>query len=848
MKAASACLKPNSWASFAAESFADVFGDLAGSAAESTLESLRRDGNFHLESALAEALAKALEFAGEEWPLSQLHTRWALTAWRKRLLDTSAGAREKLFVATDPVDPTQLTAELTPEAWWDLMVPALSRWLNGDAIPAEVTVFLQPHLYGYLRKAYLHTLRDPQHGKAWIGYQQRYLETIAAGVRADHGDLADRIEALARDTAEMKSAVVAELERQTERVLTAIAGMGAQVAGVSSQVAEVGARITDVNSQVAGVGGQVTALDDKLEKALNRLPDPARLHDVPAPTAHFTGRAHHLEQIHQQLQNSDSPAVVAALHGLGGVGKTQIALEYARRHSSAYGLLWFINAANGIYTDFAALAQAARLPEADKPNQEMVDAVRRFLRDARQSCADGRPWLLIYDNAESVESLEPFLVRGEAHGRVLITSRNADWSRITRAPLIEVDKWPRAESVDFLLERTGEAERVAADAVAAELEDLPLALEQAAAFVRARPSSLAAYARLLATSKDELMLLYPPTPDYPHPVATTWHFAFTRLRTESPAALAALERAAWFAPESIPFSLLPEPFAPSGDELARGAAVAALVTRYSLAKLGKNEHAGATLTVHRLVQAVVRKMLRVADRDKAVLEEALNAANVGFGFKTNQLETWKPAGAMDPHVRAVSDTAEKVEVGLSVCSQLLNRLGLYLDVLARYQDELEIGKRSLALAERVHGPEHQEVAVRCNNLGDTLRSLGDLGAARVYTERALRLDEAVYGPDHPTVAMRANNLGQIHQALGDLGAAREYTERALRIDKAVYGPDHPTVAIRTNNLGTIHRDLGDIPAARTYLERALRICTATLGPDHPNTRTAADNLAALDTT
>ncbi|MBM3347852.1 MAG: hypothetical protein FJY55_15365, partial [Betaproteobacteria bacterium] len=264
MKAAGACLDKDSLASFAVDSVADIFGDLAGSAAESTLESLRHDGNFHSEAALAEALAKALEFAREELPVANA---CPLTTWRKRLLDASPDAREGLFVTTDPTDPTQLTAELTPEQWWDQMLPSLLRWSNGEGIPADTCEFLRPRLYSDLRKAYLHLLRDPRHGKAWIAYQQRFLEAIAAAARTDHGDLADRIEALARDTNEMQSAVIAELERQTERVLDA----------------------------VAGVSDQVAALDGKLDRALIRIPEPARLHNIPAPTAHFTGRAHHLE-------------------------------------------------------------------------------------------------------------------------------------------------------------------------------------------------------------------------------------------------------------------------------------------------------------------------------------------------------------------------------------------------------------------------------------------------------------------------------------------------------------------------------------------------------------------------
>ncbi|MBM3795677.1 MAG: tetratricopeptide repeat protein [Acidobacteria bacterium] len=154
------------------------------------------------------------------------------------------------------------------------------------------------------------------------------------------------------------------------------------------------------------------------------------------------------------------------------------------------------------------------------------------------------------------------------------------------------------------------------------------------------------------------------------------------------------------------------------------------------------------------------------------------------------------ASPVERHALAVLDEAITAEVDLAAYSCLLNQVGIYLGTVARYQDALMVYRRSLVLAEGVWGPEHAEVAVCANNLGHTLRILGDNRAALQYTERALRIDEAVYGRDHPNVATDANNLGQIHQALGDLPAARAYLERALRICTATLGPDHPTPARR----------------------------------------------------
>ncbi|NIO68032.1 MAG: ATP/GTP-binding protein, partial [Anaerolineae bacterium] len=216
-------------------------------------------------------------------------------------------------------------------------------------------------------------------------------------------------------------------------------------------------------------------------------------------------------------------------------------------------------------------------------------------------------WLLIFDNAPGQEAVRPYLPPGGA-GHVLITSRDLDWEVAT--PLT-VQVMERAESVAFLLKRTGRTDEDAADALAEALGDLPLALAQAGAYIRQTGTTFTAYLDLFQSRRTELWEKERPPLDYPHTVATTWDIAFQEVRRASPAGADLLNLCAYLAPDDIPQDLLrkgSQHLPPSlaevvGDPLAFDEAMAALLL-YSLM-----ERAADALSVHRLVQAVARDRL-----------------------------------------------------------------------------------------------------------------------------------------------------------------------------------------------------------------------------------------------
>lgn len=555
----------------------------------------------------------------------------------------------------------------------------------------------------------------------------------------------------------------------------------------------------------------------------------------------FTGREKLLEGLRVSLTSGRVAALTQpqAVHGLGGIGKTQTALEYAYRHAADYDIVWWIQSQepSKLAADYAALAVPLGLPEKDEQDQKViVEAVRRRLeRESR--------WLLIFDNAERQEDVAGYIPQGGG-GHVLITSRSQAWRAIANPQ--SVDTMEPKEAVDFLLKRTGQNDENAAAELAKELGYLPLALEQAGAYIDAHASSFASYLDLFRKRQSDMLKLGKPSTDYPDTVATTWLISFQEVEGSRPAAAELLNLCAFLAPDSIPISMLRDgkEFLPKklgvaiGDGLAFGEVKEALV-RYSLIDVDDE-----SLSIHRLVQAVARDRLSKARR-KTLAASAARMVDHAFPDGSWDARNWPVCLPLLRHALAVAGYTESLEVELDVASRLFNNVGVYLWSRAQYVEAKGLYEQALRIDEVAYGPEHPKVAIRLSNLGTVLQNLGDLQGARENTARALRIDEVALGPEHPSVAIRLNNLGTVLQKLGDFEGARDSIERALTIDEATYGPDHPEVAIELSNLGTVLRALGDLEGARRSAERALTIDETAYGVDHQNVAIRLGNLGAL---
>jgi tetratricopeptide (TPR) repeat protein len=548
----------------------------------------------------------------------------------------------------------------------------------------------------------------------------------------------------------------------------------------------------------------------------------------------FTGRDALLEELHAKLTNGR--VALTAVRGMGGVGKTQLALEYAYAHAGDFDLVWWLRAEQSatLLEDYAALAEPLGLGTAGEADLAAV------ANAVCQALARRDRWLLVFDNATGPDDLTGLLPRASA-GRVLITSRNPNWPL---ALPLDVPVLSRDAAIGFLFEHTGDHDRDAADAVATYLGDLPLALAQAAAYMTETGIGLAGYLDLFRTRRRELWAEEKPPAEYSATVGTT--MATDRLRANEPLAVDLLNLCAFLAPEAIPRRLFAEHHEILPEEL--GAAVAeplrlnrliAPLRRYSLIEV-----TGEALSFHRLIQAAARDHL-ASDETRRWVEAAVALMVAGFPHKRDDPATWGPSGGLLAHALAAADHAEETARDLAGTRQLLDKVAGYFETRAELRKATRLLERARDLAETALGPDHPEVAMYVNNLGTVLQTLGDLAGARAAHERALRIDEASFGPDHSSIARDLNNLGLVLYTMGDLAGARAAFERALKIDEKSFGPDHPEVARDVNNIGGVLQDQGDLVGASAAYERALKIVETTLGPNHPNVASAVNNLGGI---
>jgi len=564
----------------------------------------------------------------------------------------------------------------------------------------------------------------------------------------------------------------------------------------------------------------------------------------------FTGRERALAELAGQLEQVAAAAVTQALQGAGGVGKTALAVEYAFRYRSQFDTVWWVRAEQPatLVGDYAGLAGALQLPGADQADQQLaVVAVRRWLEEHDR-------WLLVLDNAEAPDTPTGLEVPLAAlvdvlprvlHGQVLVTSRDASWE--AQAALAELEVFTLTEAVAFLLTRSGSNDQATATRIVELLGWLPLALEQAGAYIRETRLSLVDYlARLRGYPALTVARGRPRDRGPTDTVATTWQVSLERVRPTAGAA-ALLEVCGFLGPEEIPRELFAQQLDPPAAELhllaqdpfALDAAVAAL-HRFGLVKADQQ-----LLTVHRLLQQVVRDSLDPATKTARVgvavrlLERALP-----FGGR-GDLGLWPVCARLVPHALAATEHAAQLGVEPLTTARLLENAADYLHGRARYADARRLHERALAIREAHLGADHPTTAHSLNNLGRVMSEQGQLADARRLLERALTIREVHLGSEHPDTAQSLNNLAGVLSAQGDLVDARRLFERALAIREVCLGADHPITAWTLNNLAGVLHDQGDLANAYRLLKRAVAIHEARLGSDHPTTAHSLNNLGRV---
>ncbi|HWR46755.1 MAG TPA: FxSxx-COOH system tetratricopeptide repeat protein, partial [Pseudonocardiaceae bacterium] len=590
----------------------------------------------------------------------------------------------------------------------------------------------------------------------------------------------------------------------------------------------------------------------------------------------FVGRDATLALLRERLY-SGGTAVVQALHGVGGVGKTQVAIEYAHRYAADYDVVWWVSAEGTglIGEQYAALAVELGLipPRADTASA--VGALRGYLRDHGQ-------WLLLLDNAESPGDLRAWLPTGPGH--TLITSRNPGWGEL--AARVEIDVLPRLESVALIHVSRPGAGAAEADRLAEALGDLPLALAQAARFLAETGMPVDHYLSLLETRAEELLDQSPPE-SHPHSLTSAIRLATDRLAEADPAALALVRIGAFLAPEPIPADVLTRPIAVAdGDlppELEVLAAASPVAAHRSLGRIGSYGLARTDrgLQLHRLTQAVLRDQLTVDSvaAYRSYAQALLVAADPGNERCPECWPGWArilphllatdPATSPSPDLRdlacraawylyyrgerhPVRDLAEHLHRQWSEqlgpddrhTLRAANTLVLLLASVGPYRQASQLAEDTLARCRRVLGDDDPDTLYAAHFLAICLHEVGAFEQARQLNADTLARRRRVLGDNHLEVQRTAHYLACDLRELGEVETARQLHEESLAYARRVLGDDRPETVIAASELGFDMHALGQIDAARQLHEDTLAQARRVLGEDHIWTMDNAKGLAS----
>jgi tetratricopeptide (TPR) repeat protein len=618
-----------------------------------------------------------------------------------------------------------------------------------------------------------------------------------------------------------------------------------------------------------------------------------RIWNMPPHNRFFTDRETVLHDLHSAftVKGGRVRTLSQALSGLGGIGKTQVAIEYAYRYRDEYqAVLWLpAESQEALLQSCHAIVTLLDLPEKEaQEHDELVGAVRTWLQEHVD-------WLLILDNADDLSIVRDFLPSA-TRGHVLITTRAQAVGRVAKGTVIE--QLTPEEGGLFLLRRAGllgpeeqldldDALCHAAMDIARMVDGLPLALDQAGSFIEEVKCSLEEYLSLYQKSRKQMLgRRGNPIFDHPLPVATTWSLSFEHVQRDNPVAADMLRLCAFLAADDIPEELLTQDVFQEGtalhtlaqNPLALHEAIAEL-RRYSLVRRQLEDK---TLSIHRLVQAVLRDTLPEEERHRWATQAVLAVNAV---FPEVKFETWAQCQRYLPHARASAAAIEQWHLVFPEAAHLLRRVAQYLqarvqyataarmfqqaatiydqaadkkalaktltdlaDLLVaqgKYAEAEDYYRSAVATIESAQDTKYSDITSILDRLLDLYFTQGRYTHALAVARRALELSEEALKPDNSDIATSLTNLGRAYRELGEPKMAEPLAQRALAIAEQALGPEHLGTSSSLNNLAILYQDQGRYAEAEPLFKRALTIAEQALGPEHPTTAINFNNLALL---
>jgi hypothetical protein len=555
--------------------------------------------------------------------------------------------------------------------------------------------------------------------------------------------------------------------------------------------------------------------------------------DVPNRNKNFTGRDDILDRVREgasrldrvtavlpesgsgSAENDPGNPIPQGVHGLGGVGKTAIAIEYAYRYRSHYDLVWWI-AAEQLPTVRGRLAALATRLGLEASPAAGVDGLIAAVRDALRRGEPYSRWLIVFDNADQPEDIEDLIPTGP--GDVLITSRNHRWeSRINTVPM---DVFQPNESTDFLLKRVRRGLAAAdADRLAKELGHLPLALEQAGAMLAETGMAADEYLRLLKEDAGTIMNQAPPS-GYPHSMTAAWRLSVAAVKRGRPEALEVLRCCAFFGPEAIPRDVFRRGVQAAdtavGKVLSNPIATASIMrelARYALITLDGN-----AVKVHRLIQALIRADL-TAEQQAAYRHEAQLIMAAAVPENPDDNTTWNRFEGLLPHINA-----EATELHLSrdfEVRSLARGVIRWLYLSGDYTSALTLTERFIEQWTADSGPDDENVLRAQRHLGNIQRLMGRYAEAYRVTDESLTRARAVLGEEDPTTLSLRTGFGADLRATGKFAAARDLDTESRVLLERNYDPKDPRTLRLLSSLATDHGLMSEYSTAQELFDLAL---------------------------
>ncbi len=571
----------------------------------------------------------------------------------------------------------------------------------------------------------------------------------------------------------------------------------------------------------------------------------------------FVGRDEFLEEIRESLMQKSRAAITqrgpaaTGIAGLGGIGKTHAAIEYALLHQDDYSALLFATAdtPEALWNSLARLCGVLRIDQG-LPADEAIRA-----QAALDWLAANPGWLLIIDNVDDDTAAREIidLLGKLSAGHVLITSRLREWAdNVEPLDLGVLTPEAAAELLLGLTKRsrlkTSEDETLALSIVRM-LGCLPLAIHQAAGYIGEHARTLDACIRQYEEEEANLLQWFSnlkiplerPDKTAPRSVWITWKFSFEQLTEEERGWLLVFSH---FSSEPIPDSILEADEAATPEwkaKLREGRAAIARAEKYCLLTRSQEE---PVFKIHRLVQTITR-LQASEDEKNAAARMAISLLHEADLGQPSDIRTWLKWNPLQAHAVSICNQSSENPPTENL-GWLLNQIGSLLHAKGLYGEEERYRRDALRIDRAAYGPEHPEVAIRLNNLAQLLHNTKRFDEAEPLMREALRIDRAVHGDEHPKVAIRLNNLAVLLKDTQRFDEAEPPMREALRIDlAAATGDDDPTVARDLSNLGLLLRQSKRFDEAEPLIREALRIFEANFGPEHPSVAVQRNNLGLL---